>query len=193
MPWEKSFDIDNAVDLATKVFWSKGYESASLADLLKAMNINKGSFYNAFGSKKKLFTLGLLKYDREQRKAMLTRLTTMQDPIAAVSTLFDECINQSLSDAERKGCFMVNTALNMPHHDDDIIHIVKKSFAELEDFFKQQIVLGQEADTIPMSVQLDVTAKALVTLVVGLRVVSRGIFDTDSLGAIKKQALDLIK
>ena len=57
MPWEKTFDIDEAIDRATEVFWAKGYEATSLADLIKATGVNKGSFYNAFGSKKKLFTL----------------------------------------------------------------------------------------------------------------------------------------
>ena len=60
MPWEKTFDVDVAIDRATEVFWEKGFESASLADLIKATGVNKGSFYNAFGSKKKLFTASLV-------------------------------------------------------------------------------------------------------------------------------------
>ena len=53
MPWETKFNIDNAIDQAINVFWAKGYKSTSLNDLLDAMEINKGSFYNTFGSKKK--------------------------------------------------------------------------------------------------------------------------------------------
>ena len=44
MPWEKTFDIDDAIARATEVFWAKGYEATSLADLLQAIGINKGSF-----------------------------------------------------------------------------------------------------------------------------------------------------
>lgn len=193
MPWEKSFDIDQAIDRATLVFWAKGYEATSLADLLKATRINKGSFYNAFGSKKKLFTESLLKYDREQRKAIFAELAAMNDPVTAITTLFDGLVEQSLSDKDRKGCLLVNTALDLPHHDEDTQAKVKKSFSEVAGFFKQQIELGHKAGTIPSSVDSNVTSNALLTLLVGLRVLARGVFDRDSLEAIKTQAIDLIK
>ncbi len=193
MPWEKSFDIDQAIDSATQVFWSKGYVAASLADLMKATGINKGSFYNAFGSKKKLFTESLLKYSREKHKALIKELSAMNDPVAAVTALFDELVEQSLSDQDRKGCLLVNTALDLPHHDEDTERTVKKGFAEIVSFFKDQIELGQKEGTIPSSVDSYVTSKALFALIVGLRVLARGVFDRESLEAIRTQAIDLIK
>jgi AcrR family transcriptional regulator len=38
-----------------RVFWRKGYEGASLADLTTAMGINPPSLYRAFGNKEQLF------------------------------------------------------------------------------------------------------------------------------------------
>jgi len=49
------FDLTRAVASATRVFWTKGYVSASMRDLLKAMRIGEGSFYHLFGSKKRLY------------------------------------------------------------------------------------------------------------------------------------------
>ena len=51
----RKFDEDTVLKQATEVFWTKGYESATTEDLLTAMNLNKGSLYNAFGNKKQLF------------------------------------------------------------------------------------------------------------------------------------------
>jgi len=51
----RQFDKDEALDAAMKVFWRKGYASASLADLTKSMGINKPSMYSAFGNKEALF------------------------------------------------------------------------------------------------------------------------------------------
>ncbi len=192
MPWEKSFDIDEAIDRATEVFWAKGYEAASLADLLKATGINKGSFYNAFGSKKKLFTLGLQKYKREQHKATLYRLSQMQDAVSAITALFDLIIAQSREDEEKKGCLFVNTALDLPNLDSNTAETVSSALADIEAFFKEQIIRGQKSGDIPKTVDPVVASKGLMTLVVGLRVLSRGVSSSDELEVIKAQAVDLI-
>lgn len=193
MPWEKTFDLDDAVNRATEVFWAKGYEATSLADLLKAIGINKGSFYNAFGSKKKLFVQSLLKYELEQRHDVLAELESLKDPVLAINKLFDALIEQSLADNDKKGCFIVNTALDLPNHDSDIEKVVKKGLKDTESFFEQQITLGVQAGTIPRYVDPEVGAKGLLTLLVGLRVLARGVFDQSSLAAIKTQAMGLIQ
>ena len=159
MPWEKSFDVDDILDRATGVFWAKGYEATSLTDLIKATGINKGSLYNAFGSKKGLFTKALLKYDREQRQAMLAQLAVMDDPVAAINALFDGLIAQSLADKEHKGCLLVNTALDLPNHDKDIEKTVKASMRDFEAFFEQQLELGHSTGAIPTHVDTKVTAQ----------------------------------
>jgi AcrR family transcriptional regulator len=58
----RAFDVNEALDRAMKVFWSKGYEGASLAELTRAMKINSPSLYAAFGSKEELFHAVLDRY-----------------------------------------------------------------------------------------------------------------------------------
>jgi len=192
MPWETSFDVDEVIDRATKVFWAKGYEATSLGDLIKATGINKGSIYNTFGSKKELFTRALLKYDREQRAQTLAGLSALNDPHLAIETLFDALIAQSIEDDERKGCLLINTALDLPNHDEDIEKTVKNGLQDFQRFFEQQIALGKEQGSIDKQLDLETTAAGLLTLVVGLRVLARGVFDETGLAAIKSQAIDLL-
>ena len=62
----REFDIEQALAAALSVFWTKGYEGASMADLTDAMGITKPSLYAAFGNKEALFTKALDLYEREK-------------------------------------------------------------------------------------------------------------------------------
>jgi AcrR family transcriptional regulator len=58
----RAFDADEALDKAMTVFWSKGYDGASLSDLTEAMGINRPSLYAAYGNKQQLFRKALERY-----------------------------------------------------------------------------------------------------------------------------------
>src|ERR1043165_4153218 len=58
----RAFDADKALEKAMDVFWRKGFEGASLADLTKAMGINPPSLYAAFGNKEELFRKAVDRY-----------------------------------------------------------------------------------------------------------------------------------
>lgn len=192
MSREKLFDVDDALDRAADVFWAKGYQAASMADLINGMGINKGSLYNAFGSKKELFKRVLIKFEQDHQIPTLARLEALDDPVAAISTLFDSLIAQSVTDAEKKGNLIVNTALELPNHDEDVGEIVRSATGRLEAFFKGLVELGQQRGDIGKDINAEITAKSLLTLTVGLRVLARGTFDATGLLAIKSSALTLI-
>ncbi|MGQ4272658.1 TetR/AcrR family transcriptional regulator [Terrihabitans sp. B22-R8] len=66
----RSFDIDEALLKAMGVFWERGYEGASLAELTKAMGINPPSLYAAFGNKEELFRAALDRYSKKREGFM---------------------------------------------------------------------------------------------------------------------------
>lgn len=192
MPWEKSFDVDEVLDKATRVFWSKGYEATSMSDLLDATGINKGSLYNTFKNKKTLFIMGLLKYDREHRRASLDELAAKSDPVAAIGLLFDGMIAECAADNDRKGCLLVNTTLELPHHDKDVVDIVKAAMDDIEAFFKSQIERGQDSGQLSDFIDSEGAAKALLSSVIAIRVMARGVFDQAGLEAIQTHALSIL-
>ncbi len=105
MPWKKSFDEQEAIESAMMVFWEKGYEATSISNLLEKTGINRGSFYNAFGGKRQLFTKTLEKYDAETRKPILAELETLDNPTLAFKRLFNLLIEQAENDSEKKRLF----------------------------------------------------------------------------------------
>lgn len=70
----REFDIDEALVSALRVFWTKGYEGASLTDLTSAMGITRPSLYVAFGNKAALFKHALDLYENERLAYVLSAL-----------------------------------------------------------------------------------------------------------------------
>lgn len=192
MPWEKDFDVEEAVDLAMEVFKAKGYKATSITDLSHAMKLNKGSIYNAYGSKKALFLRALDKYDREKRRAMLTKLSAMEDPLNAIQLLFTGLVEESMTDQTQSGCLLVNTALDLPNHDEDVQKLVKEAMEDFENFFSLQLEKAVESGALPKSFDIKSTAAALLSYIVSIRVLARGVFDRDGLTTLSNQALKLI-
>ena len=57
-----SFDKDAALEAAMLLFWERGFEGTSMADLTQAMGLNPSSIYAAFGDKHALFSLAVRRY-----------------------------------------------------------------------------------------------------------------------------------
>lgn len=192
VPWETTFDEDAALTRAMGVFWAKGYQATSISDLVAAMGINKGSLYNTFGSKKELFTRAFLKYDRERRQALIARLDRLDDASEAIAGLFDALIAESHGDAERRGCLLVNTALELPNHPRDIQDIVSTAMDDFERFFERTLRVGQQRGQVSTELDPSEAATSLLALAVGLRVLARGPRAAGALDAIRKQAVESI-
>ena len=191
MPWEKSFDEETAIENAMQVFWEKGFEPASIADLLEGTGLNRGSLYNAFGGKQQLFVKALQKYDQD-RLAMLAKLEALDDPKKAIATFFDTTVAKTVADQDHKGCFLFNTALQINTHDEEVNAIVTNGVREIEAFFRRSIEVGQARGDIPKGLDPEATAKALLALIVAIRVLGRGVFAEAALRTIADQGKRLI-
>lgn len=105
----REFCVDQALAAALGVFWSKGYEGASMADLTEAMGITKPSLYAAFGNKEALFHKALDLYESE--KLEYTREALKQPTARAVAEHFMRgAINAQMSSCDPKGCLGVISA-----------------------------------------------------------------------------------
>ena len=62
----REFSVDEALAQALRVFWTLGYEGASISDLTEAMGITRPSLYAAFGNKEELFRKALDLYERDK-------------------------------------------------------------------------------------------------------------------------------
>lgn len=192
MAWVKSFNEETAIENAMLVFWEKGFESASIADLLEGTGLNRGSLYNAFGGKQQLFIKALLKYDRDYRQAMLAKLEALDNPNKAIATFFDSIVNGTVADQNHKGCFLFNTALTITTHDARVREIVTNGVREIEGFLRRSIEVGQARNEMPKELDPESTAKALLALIIAIRVLGRGVYSKAALQTIAAEAKRLI-
>ena len=97
----REFCTDKALAAALRVFWSKGYEGASMADLTEAMGITKPSLYAAFGNKEALFAKALDLYEAEK--------------LAYTRTALDKPTAKGVAEAILRGALANMTGKNEPH------------------------------------------------------------------------------
>src|SRR5476649_476621 len=106
----RTFDADQALDQAMKVFWEKGYEGASLPELTEAMGMNRPSLYSVFGNKEKLFHLALQRYalPREQLFAAALVQPTARE---VVDYFLRHNADGQTESNQPHGCLVINGAL----------------------------------------------------------------------------------
>lgn len=192
MPWKKNFDVDTARDRAKALFWSRGYEATSMDDLLKGMEINRGSFYATFGSKQDLYLDVLRRYDQHYRCGVLEHLRTEYAPREAILALFDAVRNEASGPKGTRGCFLANATMELASSDKAVAKIVRGAFNETEAFFRATIVAGQSGGAIPPTVDPVAVARTLLGLLLGIRVLARGGSPPEVLDSIVQQVDDMI-
>ena len=163
----RSFDVKVALDRAMDVFWRKGYEGSSLADLTGAMGINPPSLYAAFGSKEGLFRAVLDRYD-EKRREFQDRVFSA--PTAReVAQRFLEGVADFASDPKNlPGCLLVSSALSCA--DDAVPREVARHRALKESALKERFERAQKEGDLSKSADAGALARYVMTVANGLAV-----------------------
>jgi AcrR family transcriptional regulator len=106
----REFDVTAALDAAMRVFWEKGYEGATLADLSEAMRINRSSIWAAFGSKEELFKRSFERYIHEYQGYLRQALAkpTIRE---VIETSLRSTVDFLATPGNPKGCLSVHGAL----------------------------------------------------------------------------------
>ena len=193
MPWEKQFDVDAALTRAMEAFWSNGYEATSTQDLLGHMGINRGSLYDTFGSKRRLFLDALRHYQATYQGPKIAAAARGRTPRETIGVLFDSLVSEALGDTDRCGCLLVNTALELAPHDEEIAEIVADGLRGIETFFRDTIERGRETGDIPERIDAVEVSRALLGLMIGMRVLARSRPDESLLESIAAQAKALLE
>src|SRR5882724_3967842 len=120
MPRAKSFDQDAVLNQAVELFWERGYDGTSLADLEAHLGLGRQSLYNTFGDKQALFLKALERYRRDASQGPIAHLAAPGAGFAAIREYFKAMVNGLTASEPRCSCLMVNTILERGSQDLDV-------------------------------------------------------------------------
>lgn len=106
----RAFDLGTALDVATDLFWRRGYENTSIGELTEAMKIAPPSFYLAFKSKEDLFRRVVAAHQERQGK-IIEDAFAQADSKAVVASLLFGFVDDFTSPVRAQGCLIMNNAL----------------------------------------------------------------------------------
>jgi TetR/AcrR family transcriptional regulator, copper-responsive repressor len=180
-----AFDKVDALDAAMRVFWQKGYEGTSLADLQAAMGLNPPSIYNAFGDKKALFEQSVDAYQQGPGCFAQKALEEEADPRAAIQRLLMEAASHFTSKKYPAGCMVVLSALNCTDDDADVRDGLSRRRRALADAIRVRI---DEAN-LPAGMSPALMTDIVVTLFQGMSIRARDGATRAQLEAVVDHAL----
>lgn len=185
----QEFDTDTVLDNAMEVFWKKGFDDASIQDLVDATGLNRGSLYNAFGDKAQLFATVMERYRAASPTQILTQNAEGLSPRQQLSAFFHALVDRAVNDRDHKGCLFTNTAAGLYGCNDAMTSWILDSFVSLENVFVDVIEHGQQNGEITTAQSSRKMARFFVGVAQGLNVMARANPDPDMLSDIVTQSL----
>jgi TetR/AcrR family transcriptional repressor of nem operon len=186
----RSFDPDEALDLARDVFWRKGFQGTSLDDITAATGLAKPSLYAAFGDKNALFLKVLDRYHQRivvHAERALNEGTSARDAIERWLTGFvPYCSGVKGS----RGCLSVNTAVDGVSDQKEVRNSVERFNRTLEQLLGHRL----RADRAQFSDAFDpdIAAHTIMAIYLGLMVMAKDAPTAARVRATLKQALKLL-
>ena len=186
----REFDLDQALERAMNVFWSKGFEGASLQDLLDAMNIARGSLYKAFQDKRSIYLAALDLYDRVEIQQSVDGLRDRSagDGATRIRLFLEDARAAVVRRHDRRGCFLCNAAVDQAPTDAEVQAKVHAMMRRMERAVAEALGETPQAADWPAERRAR-TALTLTNAYVGLRVLARSGASAKDLAAVIRTTL----
>ena len=169
----KQFNEIEILDKAIDIFWSKGYEAASAEELLRAMNIGKGSFYLAFpGGKRELFEKSLTRFSDRSAAVFNENLLKARSPVEFIKTFFLKLPALPL-ERKLKGCYLGNAVMEMAGIDQELKENASNLLGKLQASFTAIIRNAQEQGLLKTKQPAELLSLHLINLWNGINLTQR--------------------
>ncbi|MEO5889165.1 MAG: TetR/AcrR family transcriptional regulator [Ferruginibacter sp.] len=186
MARSKEFIREDILDKAIELFSSRGYNGSSMEDVTNHTGLSRSSLYDTFGDKRGLYIAALERYRSQASGDLIALANNSTDAMQTIKKIFSLIISGSLDDEFFKGCFMINSTVELAPHDKEIGNMVAFNMQAVEDALYKLIKRGQDAGQLTLKHNARSIARFLFNTISGLRVAAKA-------GAGKKVFEDILK
>ncbi|WP_251140515.1 TetR/AcrR family transcriptional regulator [Rhodoferax sp. U11-2br] len=185
----RQFDEDAVLEKVLEVFWNRGWQATSMADLAAAVNVQRGSLYHAYGGKEHLFELA---FDRYATRVLAESRAALDAPSArlALKQFFDVSIASMTADTPPRGCFTTKTAVESDAIGERMQNRVRILLESLEALVAE--ALSRDGRNSSLADPPDEIAKMVIAFTRGLAVMERIYHEPKRLHDLSESLIDLL-
>lgn len=168
----REFDRDEALNRAQGVFWARGYEGTSMADLVQATGLASARLYAAFGSKEALFREAIELYETEE--GGFADRALVEEPTAreAIRRMLRDAV-EVYTDPEPRGCMVVSAAVNCSIANDRVRDWLEDHRRRHTESITSRLRAAEAAGELPPGTDVQALGDAFAALLHGLSVQAR--------------------
>lgn len=184
----KEFDPDAVLERALDLFWAKGYEATSMADLVEHLGIGRASLYATYGSKRDLYLKALERYSR--RRLGPVEIVSQPGPVLpALRQLIDYYIGLAAHERPNRGCMIANAAIECGTADPDVARVVMLNWQAIEGALTSALFRARAQGELAPDKDPHALAQLLLVFLQGMVVVGKGDPNLDRLRTAGDQVL----
>ena len=186
----REFDEEEVLSALVELFWDRGFEAASLNEIVDATGLNKSSLYNAFGSKEAVFARALDKY-LEVRKSVLDEHMA-EGGLDTVLGFVEMVRAEATSDSGFRGCMAVNASTELGLRDAGVAEVSNRFRTLMRDGLRaplERAAADGEIDSTLIEAYIDM----LMSFAMAVSVASRGGADEVELDRILDSMRSLVE
>ncbi len=189
----RSFNEAEVLSRVMDVFWRQGYDGTSMADILSATGLHKGSVYQAFGDKHSLFVRALQAYIDNMGADMRRLASQAESGIDALRSVTHYHIDHGLdADGVNTGCLALNTLVETAQEDPEVMAVLESAYAMRTRLMSQAVIRAQEEGKLRQDWSVERIVHLIAATEAGILVELKGALDESDAKAMMDDLLSTL-
>ncbi len=149
----RSFDETGALERATQVFRSKGYDGATIDDLVAGMGVGRPSLYAVFGDKRAIFMRALRAYAERKGTLAAKALLSPGSLRDSLASFLRQAVESATEKGSAPGCLLLCVAplVDDPEVRKFLQNVAVGGVALVEGRFRDGISAGEIPSDFPVA------------------------------------------